>query len=242
MTSLLPTNPVLAARRGAAPLLAQIAATLEEAASALDRTDRDLAERALARVRALDRDALEQVVAAGRETLRLAPFARTSRAQFVRYARAEEQIDAAITSVEALSRGVVRALQLGDNVPAPVPDAVRDLATAVRRLEESLGDPSGEASVREPALRAAGRATLVLEQTANMSVTSIVVQVRSVAVDLLRGSGMPRRPRTSCARRRARWPDRHRRPQPAVPFALVPVSERTCTRRERLERDCPGGK
>jgi uncharacterized membrane protein YgaE (UPF0421/DUF939 family) len=192
ITSLVPTNPVLAARRVAAPLLAQIAAALDDVALALDRSDQDLAERALVRVRAIDRDALRQAVAAGNETLRLAPFARTTRRQFARYARAEAPIDAAISSVEALSRAVVRALRMGDNVPPPVPEAIRDLAGAVRRLEESLGDPAGEISVREPALRAARQATLVLEQTANLSVSTIVVQVRSAAVDLLRGSGMAR--------------------------------------------------
>jgi hypothetical protein len=39
-------------------------------------------------------------------------------------------------------------------------------------------------------VRAAGRATLVLERTGNLSVTVVVAQVRSTAVDLLRGSGM----------------------------------------------------
>jgi len=46
--------------------------------------------------------------------------------------------------------------------------------------------------VREPALRAAAQATLVLEQTGNLSVNAIVVQVRAAAVDLLRGSGVTR--------------------------------------------------
>jgi uncharacterized membrane protein YgaE (UPF0421/DUF939 family) len=192
ISSLLPSNPVLAARRAAALPLLQIAATLDDIAQALDRSDPDLAERTLARARGVERDALEQAVAAGRETLRLAPFASATRAQFARYVGAQVQLDAAITSVEALSRGVVHALQLGDNVPAPVPEAIRDLSGSVRRLEESLGDPSGEVYVRELALRAAGQATLVLEQTANLSVSSIVLQVRSAAVDLLRGSGVAR--------------------------------------------------
>jgi hypothetical protein len=46
--------------------------------------------------------------------------------------------------------------------------------------------------VREPALRAAAEATLVLEQTANLSVSVIVAQVRSTAVDLIRGWGLDR--------------------------------------------------
>lgn len=204
ITSLLPTNPVLAARRAAALPLVQIAGTLEDIAQALERSDQNLAERTLDRARVVERDAFEQAVAAGRETLHLAPFARATRAQFARYVRAQSQIDSVITSVETLSRGVVHALQLGDNVPAPVPEAIRDLSSAVRRLEESLGDPSGKVSAREPALRAAGQATLVLEQTANLSVSAIVLQVRSAAVDLLRGSGVAREEAERVVREAAR--------------------------------------
>ena len=192
ITSLLPTNPVRAARRAASLPLAQIAATLEDVARALDLSDQKLAERALIRARTVERDAFELAVAAGHETLQLAPFARGTRAQFARYVEAQKQIDTAITSVETLSRAVVRALAVGDNVPAPMPEAIRDLSSAVRRLEESLDDPSGEISVREPALHAAAQATLVLEQTGNLSANAIVLQVRAAAVDLLRGSGMTR--------------------------------------------------
>ena len=124
--------------------------------------------------------------------LRLAPFRRGTRLRFARYEQAASQIDLARTSVEALSRAAVRALKRGDNVPAPVPDAVRDLAEAVRTLDEYLDDPAGEPVVSEPALRAAAQATLVLEQTANLSVSAIVVQVRATAVDLMRGWGLDR--------------------------------------------------
>jgi hypothetical protein len=44
--------------------------------------------------------------------------------------------------------------------------------------------------VREHALRAAATATLVLEGTANLSVSVIVGQVRSTATDLLVGTGL----------------------------------------------------
>ena len=134
----------------------------------------------------------------------MAPFSRATGAQFARYVRAQAQIDTEITSVETLSRAVVRALQFGDDVPAPMPEAIRDLSSAVRRLEESLDDPSGEVSVREPALRAAGQATLVLEQTGNLSVHAIVVQVRAAAVDLLRGSGVTREESERLVREAAR--------------------------------------
>jgi hypothetical protein len=60
----------------------------------------------------------------------------------------------------------------------------------VRALRGAIDDPGRAGEVREPALRAAGQATLVLERTGNLSVSVIVGQVRSTAVDLLRGSGM----------------------------------------------------
>ena len=204
ITSLLPTNPVRAARRAAALPFAQIAAALEDVAGALDRVDQNLAERALVRARTVERDAFEQAVAAGRETLRLAPFARATRVRFERYVRAQAQIDRAITSIETLSRAVVGALALGDNVPAPMPEAIRDLSSAVRRLEESLDDPSGEVSVREPALRAAAQATLVLGQTGNLSANAIVLQVRAAAVDLLRSSSVTREESERLVREAAR--------------------------------------
>jgi uncharacterized membrane protein YgaE (UPF0421/DUF939 family) len=192
VTSVLPASPGRTVHSAAALMLAEIAATLEEVAQALERRDPEPAERAWTRASEIDPDMLRDAIAAGHETLRLAPWLRGTRAQFARYARAFDQIDNAVTSVEALSRGAVRAIVQGDNVPPPVPEAVRELADAVWRLEATLDAGGDETAVREPALRAAARATLVLEQTANLSVSVIVVQVRATAVDLLRGSGLDR--------------------------------------------------
>ena len=58
----------------------------------------------MTRASEIDTDVLEEAIAAGRETLRLAPWLRGTRAQFDRYARAYTQIDNAVTSVEALSQ------------------------------------------------------------------------------------------------------------------------------------------
>ena len=114
VTSLLPRNPVEAVHRAAAPLLGEIAGTLEDAARALERRDRELAEGAWARSHGLRLAELDSAVAAGREMLRLAPFRGGTREQFARYEQAATQIRTALTSVEALSRGAVRALSVGD--------------------------------------------------------------------------------------------------------------------------------
>jgi hypothetical protein len=179
--------------RAAATVLDEIAATIEDIALALDNRDGELADAAWNRAAAIEPDPLEQAIAAGNETLRLAPFLRGTRTRFGRYARAAVWIDSAITTVEAMSRGAVRALRQGDNVPPAVSEAIREVADAVRRLEGTLAEGGDPTAVREPALRAAARATYVLEQqTANLSVSAIVVQVRSAAVDMLRGSGLER--------------------------------------------------
>jgi uncharacterized membrane protein YgaE (UPF0421/DUF939 family) len=192
VTSVLPASPGRTAHHAAAILLRDIAATLDDVAEALERRDPERADEAWTRASEIDIALLGDAIQAGRETLRLAPWLRGTRAQHARYARAYDQIDNAITSVEALSRGAVRAIRQGDNVPPPVAEALRELGDAVRRLEGTLDAGADEGAVREPALRAAARATIVLEQTANLSVSLIVVQARSLSVDLLRGSGWER--------------------------------------------------
>jgi uncharacterized membrane protein YgaE (UPF0421/DUF939 family) len=192
VTALLPANPGAAARRAAAPLLAGLATTLDEVALALEHGDADLADRALLRARRLDPAPLAESVAAGQEMLQLSPFARRARARFGRYALASTQIDATLTSVKALSRASARGIALAAHIPEAVPSAVRDLAETVRTLDRYFEHPEERPPVSEHALRAAARATLVLEVTSNLPVSVIVGQVRSAAVDLLRSWGLDR--------------------------------------------------
>ena len=189
---LLPADPVMMVRRAAEPVLDELAATLREVADAIDAREREAAEHVLLRARELDRleAELEDAVAVSRETARYAPTRRRSRGTVDFYAEASAQIDLAIRNVRVLARGVVRAERLGENLPPEIADAVRDLAAAVLALREALADPDRADEVRTPALHAAAKATQVLEQTGNLSVTVVVGQVRSTAVDLLRGSGL----------------------------------------------------
>jgi hypothetical protein len=70
------------------------------------------------------------------------------------------------------------------------PAAIEDLADAVVALEHALDRDGSVEPVRELALRAATTASQVLERTGNLSVSVIVGQIRSTAVDLLAGTGM----------------------------------------------------
>ena len=188
----LPVNPGRIVREATAPVLAELAAVLEDIAAALDARSRELAQAALARGREIDELArdLERALVVGRETVWLAPPRWGMLETVDLYADAAVQIDLAVRNVRVLARAARRAIDLDENVPPEVADSLRELAAAVRGLGAELDDPDRADAVRGPALRAAGKATLVLERTGNMSVTVIVGQVRSTAVDLLRGSGM----------------------------------------------------
>jgi uncharacterized membrane protein YgaE (UPF0421/DUF939 family) len=188
----LPAHPERMVREAAAPVLAELAAVLDDVADALETRDRAAVQSALDRGRAIDELArnLDEALSAGRETAYLAPPRRRMLGTVDVYADAAAQLDLAVRNVRVLARGARRAIDLEENVPPEAAAALRSLADAVRALRGAIDDPERAGEVREPALRAAGQATLVLERTGNLSVSVIVGQVRSTAVDLLRGSGM----------------------------------------------------
>jgi uncharacterized membrane protein YgaE (UPF0421/DUF939 family) len=188
----LPPKPLVELRRSVGPLLAELAETLEDVAAALDARDRAAAEAALVRARGIEEleARFEEAVTEGRETARFAPPRRGQRDQVATYAIAAAQVDLAVRNVRVLARGAIRAIALDENVPPGLGESLHDLAAAVRALEGALEEEAQVAAVREAALRAAARATRVLEGTGNLSVSVLVGQVRSTATDLLRGTGM----------------------------------------------------
>jgi uncharacterized membrane protein YccC len=188
----LPARPLDLMRRAAEPLLEELAAALEDVAVAVERRDRELAIAALERARGIDELGARfgEAVDVSRETTRYAPPRRRARGAVESYADAAGRIDLAVRNVRVLARGMIRALSLDENVPPEIAGSLRDLAEAVRGLAGALEDPERDGEVREPALRAAAQATLVLESTGNLSVSVIVGQIRSTAADLLAATGM----------------------------------------------------
>ena len=188
----LPARPLDLMRQASAPLLAELAAVLDDVAVAVERRDKDLAVASLERARAIDELAahFEEAVDVSRETTRYAPPRRGSRGLVESYADAAGRLDLAVRNVRVLARGTIRALSLDENVPPEIAGALRDLAAAVRAVPAALDDPDAVETVREPAVRAAAKATQVLESTGNLSVSVIVGQIRSTAADLLAATGM----------------------------------------------------
>ena len=131
-------------------------------------------------------------MATGWETARLAPPRRRSLGHLELYAGAFAQLDLAVRNTRVLARAVSRFAQDGEPGPPELVEAIRELAQAVWALAGQLEEPDRDYPTRELALRAAARATGLLEQRGDLAVSVVVGQVRSVAVDLLRASGLDR--------------------------------------------------
>jgi uncharacterized membrane protein YgaE (UPF0421/DUF939 family) len=203
---LLPADPIALVRRAAHPVLDELAATLDDIAAAILERDRKMAERALSRARRIDDlgAGFHEAVEVSRETIRYAPPRRRARGRVEDYAEAAAHIEFAVRNVRVLARGTIRAVRLDENVPPDIAEAVGALAEAVRAYGDALDDLERVAAVKEPALRAAATATLVLERTGNLSVSVIIGQVRSTATDLLTGLGMDSEDAAEAVRRAAR--------------------------------------
>jgi uncharacterized membrane protein YgaE (UPF0421/DUF939 family) len=191
---LLPVDPVRLVQDRLGPVLDRLAALLERVAAALDHRDAEEAEAALAAVARLDAryDELAATLAAAGDAARVSLSRRGTLSRLERYAAAVGEIGVAIENVRALARGASRAIALDDSTPPEVTAAIRALATAVSELGHMLDVECDAAAPRDAAMHAVRLANAVLSETSNLSALHIVGQVRLVAVDLLRASGMTR--------------------------------------------------
>jgi len=192
VNAVFPTDPMRLVRRELEPIVEELAAALEDVATSLERRDRDRAVAAAARARRIDPmlGRFDEALAVGREMLTLVPARRRSLRRLPVFEAAASGLDAAVRNTRVLARGAVRAVELDENVPPLAVEAIGDLAAAVRGLAIELDDPRRAGAAEEAALYAAARSTAALEHTGNLSVSVIVGQVRSTAVDLLRALGM----------------------------------------------------
>jgi uncharacterized membrane protein YgaE (UPF0421/DUF939 family) len=188
----LPTDPLALVRREARPLLEEVAGTLDAIAAALTSRDREAAATALERARALDQRTthLREALEASREALRYAPTRRSARVPVAMHAIAAGQLDLAVRNVRVLARRALRAVERADEIPEPLPVAARGLANAARELDRQLAQGRSDGSVQERALAAAGLATACLDDSPSLSVTVLVAQVRSTALDVMQAAGM----------------------------------------------------
>jgi uncharacterized membrane protein YgaE (UPF0421/DUF939 family) len=191
---LFPRDPVRAMAKAARPIVSDLAVALHVIADALREGDEQRARRALELSRSTDADLADffDAVALARETFTLRAPRRRTRERVPLYADAAQQIDYAVRNTRVLARRAMSAIRRHGATAPALADAVGLLADAVTALGEQLEHPeeSKDTAVRRMALDAAVKATRVLQDDPGLSVSVIIGQVRSTAVDLLRGSGM----------------------------------------------------
>ena len=189
---LFPRDPLKAMAKAAGPVVEDLAVALRVTAQALRDGDEARARRALEIARATDDDlaGFFDAVALARETFVLRGPARRTRERLPAYAEAAQQMDYAVRNTRVLARRALSAIRRGRKAPPELADAVDLLADAVRALGRQLDEPGGEAVTRRLALEAAVKATSVLASDPGLSVNVIIGQIRSTAIDLLRGSGL----------------------------------------------------
>jgi uncharacterized membrane protein YgaE (UPF0421/DUF939 family) len=189
---LFPRDPLRAMAKAARPVVEDLAVALALTAEGLREGDEERAGRALEIARATDDDlaGFYDTVAVARETFVLRGPARRTRERLPLYAEAAQQMDYAVRNTRVLIRRALNAVRRGRPAPPELAEAVELLAEAVRALGNQLAEPGGEAVTRRLALEAAVKATTVLDRDPGLSINVIIGQVRSTAIDLLRGSGL----------------------------------------------------
>ena len=192
ISHLLPLNAERLVERAARPIFEELAAALDEIAGALEGGDREWAEGILERVRNLDERvrSFNEALSAGHETVRLSPTGRRSLKHLELYSGASIRIELSVINTRVLARGVANVLRRGEVIPPTLPGAVRDLSRAVRALGDYLEESTGPEAARRCALAAARSATETLKERHDLGASVLVGQVRSMAVDLLRSTGM----------------------------------------------------
>jgi len=93
-----------------------------------------------------------------------------------------------VRDTRVLARNALRYLRGGEPAPSELSQAVAGLAQAVWELAASYDDDRRDEDVRRVAREAASRVAQLTEQHMDLGLAEVVVQVRSVAVDLLRAA------------------------------------------------------
>jgi uncharacterized membrane protein YgaE (UPF0421/DUF939 family) len=189
---LFPRDPVRAMAKAARPVVSDLAVALTALSEALREGDEARARRALEIARDTDDDlaGFYDAVALARETFVLRRPGRRTRERLPLYAEAAQQMDYAVRNTRVLARRVLNAVRRGYRAPPELADAIALLGDAVMALGHQLEDAEAAAATRRLALEAAVKATSVLDQDPGLSMNVIIGQIRSTAIDLLRGSGL----------------------------------------------------
>jgi uncharacterized membrane protein YgaE (UPF0421/DUF939 family) len=192
MALLLPLNPLTVVSHAAGPLLDDLANGLAKTAEALAERDPDKAQTALKNLRGAERHfaALKDAIVAGREISRLAPMRWGKRNALSQYIEGYDHLGHTMRNGRVLVRRCVTALRDEEPVPPPLISALHSLADAIRWLRREYAHEMPPDASRSATIRAVRSAAQAYQSGVEFSGSVVVAQIRSMATDLLRATGM----------------------------------------------------
>ncbi|MEU6076250.1 FUSC family protein [Micromonospora sp. NPDC047074] len=187
-----PLNPLRTVRRVADPALDVFAREMTASADALTRRDTQAAQEVLDRMRAAEPelDRLSEVVDAAEEVARLSPLRWRRRRVLAAYQHGVEHMERAFRNSRTLVRRIGTALRDDEPVPPGLPAAVDRYGEAVRLLHREFLAARTPVAARERVLEAVWEAGEACRQDMGFSGAIVVSQLRTIANDLLRATGV----------------------------------------------------
>ncbi|WP_092602860.1 FUSC family protein [Actinopolyspora xinjiangensis] len=194
VAALLPQNPLAVAHRYGRVVLGSLAEALRGISAAMAGEDSSAASDVLAAARKSHRsvEELRSALATGDEIARFAPIRWRNRADLEHYKVAATPIDRALRNTRVLARRALAALRDEEPVPDAVPGMLEELAGVVVLLRDELADGSEPLRTREAVRAVARRTTVRLVSETDFSMQVVVLQIRSITVDLLQATGLSR--------------------------------------------------
>jgi uncharacterized membrane protein YgaE (UPF0421/DUF939 family) len=192
MALLLPVNPLTTVQKAVRPALDLLARQLNACADALSAHDIEQARRALDEMRAGEAELVRfrEALGLATETASIAPTRWRSRAPLAQYLDASVHIDRALRNARVLARRTVAMLDDNETYSDGLINAVRDIGRAVETLRRELGGAREPKDARQQALAAVRTAADAYRGGLGFSGDVVVAQVRAVATDLLRATGI----------------------------------------------------
>jgi uncharacterized membrane protein YgaE (UPF0421/DUF939 family) len=198
VVAVVPTHPVLRARRDAAGVLSTVSDVLADVAQGLRRMDRDLLLEALEDARSTqpEIDEMRSDISGGREISVISPLFWNSRSRLDRITAVADPIDNAVRNVRVLARRAASSVDKGQPIKQEIIELVEQLAHGFEVVNDMiLADPGQQpdpASATRTLRSIARRSKPELVEGSPLSETVILAQIRSTLVDLLMVCGLSR--------------------------------------------------
>ncbi|HET7568357.1 MAG TPA: FUSC family protein [Gaiellaceae bacterium] len=203
---LFPVDPLELVSRAERTLRCELAGALDAVADAIAARDPAAAERALARIDALDDRTLADTLVTARHVARNAPRRRSAIRRVETYAAAAHELSVATADARTLATGALRLLRNGDAAPAAALAAVREVAEAWRADDADAS--------RRHAARASEQARAAVADGGSLGLHALAHTADALAIEARRRHEHPREER----RRRRRTQRPWRGLRPAIPY------------------------